>query len=153
MAPLVTVSMSKMLPQTYNQCSKVDVKHGKWFWCEICDIHVKNLDDRDFMIGRWGEHKSNGGHKKVLVNEIAIADLNKRGKAGDVLKKKEKKHLNSGNKSNTLPLTDFFFKKSNNSSGCTTTSSATEVANGLNAKTALVTFPTCRHVRESLLTI
>ena len=28
--PPVTISMFKMLPQTDNQCSKIDAKHGKW---------------------------------------------------------------------------------------------------------------------------
>ena len=93
--------MFKMLPQTYNQCSKVDKKHGKWFWCAICDIHVKNLDDRNFTIGRWGGHKSNGGHRKALAKNIAIAELKKRKKAGDILNKKEKKQLNIGKKGNT----------------------------------------------------
>ena len=79
-APPGTVSMFKMLPQPDNQCSKVDVKHSKWFWCTICDIHVNNQDDRDFTIGRWGEHKSNGGHKKALANKIVIAELKKGGK-------------------------------------------------------------------------
>ena len=40
--PPVTVIMFKILPQTDNQCSKVSVKHRKWFWRAICDIHVKN---------------------------------------------------------------------------------------------------------------
>ena len=63
-----TVSMFKMLPQTVNKFSKVIVKHGKWFWCAICDIHVKNRYYRDFGIGCWGEHKRNGGHEKALTN-------------------------------------------------------------------------------------
>ena len=41
-APPGTFSMLKMLSQTYSQCSKVDVKHRKWFCCAICDIHVNN---------------------------------------------------------------------------------------------------------------
>ena len=52
--PPGTVSVLKMLPQTGNQCSKVDVKHGKLFWCAICDNRVKIQYDRDFTIGRWG---------------------------------------------------------------------------------------------------
>ena len=40
--PPGTVSIFKMLPQTDKQCSKVDVKHGKWLWCEICDINLNN---------------------------------------------------------------------------------------------------------------
>ena len=76
-APPGIVSMFKLLPQTDNQLSKVYVKHIKCFWCAICDIHVKNRDDCDFTIGRWGENKRNGGHEKSLLNKIAIAELNK----------------------------------------------------------------------------
>ena len=57
--------MFKILPQTYNQCLNVNVKHGKWFLCEICDVHVKNRYDRKFTIGHWGNHNSNGGHKRL----------------------------------------------------------------------------------------
>ena len=105
-APPGTVSIFKMLPQTDNQFSKVDVKHEKWFWCAICDIHVKNRDDSHFTIGRWGEHKRNRGHKKALAKKIAISDPKKREKAGEIMNKKEKKQINFGKKSNTLPLTD-----------------------------------------------
>ena len=98
--------MFKILPQTYNQCLNVNVKHGKWFLCEICDVHVKNRDDRKFIIGHWGKHNRNVGHKKALVENIAIAEMKNRGKAGDILNKKEKKRLNFGKKSNTHPLTD-----------------------------------------------
>ena len=60
-APPGAVIMFKMLPQTDNQCSKVDMKHGKRFWRAICEIHVNNRYEHDFTIGRWGEHKRNGG--------------------------------------------------------------------------------------------
>ena len=46
---------------------------------------MKNQYDRDFTIGRWGDHKRNGGHSKVLANKIAIAELKKREKAGGIL--------------------------------------------------------------------
>ena len=72
---------------------------------------MKNQDDIDFTIGRWGDHKSNRGHKKALANKIAIAELKKREKAGDILNKKEKKQLNFGKNSNTSPLTDFSRRK------------------------------------------
>ena len=140
-APPGTFSMFKMLPQTDNQCSKIDVKHGKWFWCAICNMHVKNLDDRDFTIGCWGEHKRNGGQEKSLANKIDIAEMKKREKSGDILNKKDKKQLNFGNNSNTSLLTDFFLKKSKNGGGGTKTPSAAGVANGSNAKTDLVTSP------------
>ena len=99
--------MFKMLPQTDTQFSKVDVKDGKWFLCAICDIHVNNRDDRDFIIGQWGDHKRRGGHRKALSNKISIAEPKKREKAGDILNKKEKKYLNFGKKGNTSLLTDF----------------------------------------------
>ena len=63
----------------------VEVKHDKWFWCEICDIHLNNRDDRDFTIGRKGEHNSNGRHEKALADKIAIAELKKREKVGEIL--------------------------------------------------------------------
>ena len=75
------------------------------------------------------------------MNNIAIADLNKRGKSGEILKLKEKKKLNFGKKSNTWPLVDFFSKKKKNVGGGTKTPSAPGVFNCLNAKTALVTSP------------
>ena len=62
------------------------------------------------MIGRWGEHKSNGGHEKALSNKISIAYLKNREKSGGILNKKEKKQLNFGKKSNTSPLTAFFIE-------------------------------------------
>ena len=105
-APPGTGSMFKMLLQTDNQCSKVDVKHRKWFWCEICDIHVKNWDGCNFTIGCWWEHNGNGGHRKALANKIAIAELKNREKSGDILNKKEKRQLNFGNNSNTSLLED-----------------------------------------------
>ena len=126
--------MSKMLPQTDNECLKVDVKHVKWFWCAICDIHVNNRDDRDFTIGSWGEHKKNGGHKKALSNKIAIVELKNRSNTGE-------KRLNFGKKINTSPLTYLFSKKRKNCSGDTKTSYADGFANGLNAKTAFSTSP------------
>ena len=49
---------------------------------------MKNRYDRDFAIGRWVEHKRNGGHEKALVNKIAISDLNNREKKGEILNKK-----------------------------------------------------------------
>ena len=75
------------------------------------------------------------------MNNIAIADLNKRGKSGEILKLKEKKKLNFGKKNNTLPLTAFFSKKRKNCDGGTNTPSTDGVANVLNSKTALVTSP------------
>ena len=93
------------------------------------------------MIGRWGEHKSNGGHEKALSNKISIAYLKNREKSGGILNKKEKKQLNFGKNINTLPLADFFSKKRKNGGGGTKTPSAAGVANVLNAKTALVTSP------------
>ena len=126
----------------------VEVKHDKWFWCEICDIHVNNRYDRDFTIGRWGEHKSNGEHKKALADNIAIAEMKKRENSGDILNKKEKKQLNFGKNSSTLPLTDFFSKKRKNGSGGTKTPSVDGVANGLNAKTDLAnSLPPKRNVQ------
>ena len=85
--------MLKMLPQTDNQFSKVDVKHGKWFWCAICDIHVKNQNGHNFTIGCWGEHKRNGGHEKALVEKIVISEQKKREKSGDILKKRIRNSL------------------------------------------------------------
>ena len=57
--PPGTISIFKILPQTDNQCSKVDVNHGKWFWCAICDIHVKNIDD--LRLHHW---PLGGAHEK-----------------------------------------------------------------------------------------
>ena len=113
---------------------KGDVKHGKWFWCATCDIHVKNRDDRDFTIGRRGDHKNDGGHKKALVNMISIADLNNREKEGDILNRKENKQLYFGKKSNTSPFTDFLSKKRKNIGSGTKTPSVTGVANGFERK-------------------
>ena len=140
-APPGTVSMSKMLTQTDNKCSKVYVKHGKWFWCEICDIYAKNRCDCDFTIGCWGEQKRNGDNKKELANDISITELKKKENTGDILNKKEKKQLNFWKKSNNLPLTDLLLKKRKNGDGGTKTPYAYGVENGSNAKTALVTSP------------
>ena len=136
-----TVSIFRMLPQTDNQCSNVDMKHGKGFSCAIYDIHVKNQYVRDFTIGHWGEYKRNGGHDKALANKIKISYLKKREKAGDTLSKKENKQLNFGKKSNASPLATFFSEKRKNGGGVTNTPSVAGVANGLNAKTALVNSP------------
>ena len=84
------------------------MKHGKWIGCAICDIHVNNLDDHDFTISHWGEHKRNGGHKKALAIKFTISELKKREKAGDILNQKKKKQINFGKKSNISPLTAFF---------------------------------------------
>ena len=80
--------MFRLLPQIDNQLSKVDVKHGNFFRCAICDIHLKNRYDRNFTIGRWGEYKRNGGHKKALANKIDIVELKKREKVGEILNEK-----------------------------------------------------------------
>ena len=112
------------------------MKHGNWFWCGICDIHVKNRDDRDFTICRWGEHKRKGGHKKALEEKIAIAELKKRGNTGEILNKKDKKQLNLRKKRNTSPLTALFSKKIKNGGGGNKTPSTARVTNVLNAKAA-----------------
>ena len=98
-------------------------------------------DDFDFTIGRWGDNKRNGGHTKALGNKISIDELKKREKASEILSKKEKKQLNFGKKSNTSPLTALFLKKGKNGGSGTKTPSVYRVANGPNAKTALVNYP------------
>ena len=139
--PPGTVSMFKMLPQTDNQCSKVDMKHGKRFWRAICEIHVNNRYEHDFTIGRWGERNRNVGQKKALAKNIAIADLKKREKSVDTLNEKEKKQLNFGKKIKNLPLTAFLLKKRNNGGSGTKTPSEAGVASVSNAKTYLATSP------------
>ena len=102
---------------------------------------MKNRDDRNFTIGRWGEHNRNVGQKKALAKNIAISDLKKREKSVDTLNEKEKKQLNFGKKIKTLPLTAFLLKKMKNCGGGTKTPSAAGVANSSNAKKDLVTYP------------
>eukprot|EP00957_Ditylum_brightwellii_P187862 14303391-Ditylum_brightwellii.AAC.1 len=84
---------------------------GRWFWCAICDCKVLNKTDCDFTIGCWNEHKNIMGHTESLMNKKAVNDLKRKEKAGEKLTVREKKVLNYGRKSNTMPLTAFFTKK------------------------------------------
>ena len=63
------------LPTVEEYCRSVDVDHGKWIICGLCDHRINTRSGREFTIAKWTEHIAQPTHVKKEANKNEIKTI------------------------------------------------------------------------------
>ena len=70
-----------MLPETNEYCSRVDMVHGLWAWCGLCNKELLSRFERSFTLSRWNDHEKTSEHADHTWRLCDIAELDLKKKA------------------------------------------------------------------------